>query len=718
MMAGIARLVRLLAWLVVAAAVAVSPASVEAQLQRGAIRGVARDASGAVLPGAVIVLTSELSAPQETISGVLGEFRFVNLDPGRYDLRATLDGFAPYVRESIIVGVGATVELPLDLEVAARIETVRVTAATPMLESRRQGNVTNFDQVMLNEIPTARDPWALMQHLPGVTIDRPNVGGSRSATQAVIAARGDDGSNTSWNIDGVTITDPAAAGASSTYFDFNAFEEVQFTTGGIDPRQQTGALGINIVTKRGTNTWQGLARLYFTNDSLQQENLPSSLQRRGLTGNRVNQLAEYGGDAGGPVKRDRIWIWGAAARNDIRQLAFTGYPDDSILNSLSAKTDAQLGDGEPLVVLFSPHREAGDRPLCRRHPAAGDHAGPGRRGLDLQGRGRPRVRIVVVHVGQGRLRGRSVRAHAAERAQRTGVPGSGDEIWHGSQMITRSERAVFQTHVDGMVSRGRQEFTFGSVYREGSALERVAWPGDQTLAFINVPGQPATSGLARLTRAGAYAGESDTLGFYAGDTVSVGDWTFNLGLRFDRQQAQNRPSRSRPPTDFCRSVFPRSSTAAGRASRGMYGRRGSLPPIESAIARSLEAAMRSSEASSNGCQRWGVENPARLAIIEYLFVDANGDHLAQVPELVAPTGFVMNVDPANPAKPVSPNQFDPELGTAGNPFAGRWSRTRTAAELLDRRQRGIRARVQPGLAAVHRADQQRLRRVSNRRTGR
>ena len=65
----------------VTAAVGVWPASVEAQLQRGAIHGVARDASGAVLPGAVIVLTSELSAPQETLSGVLGEFRFVNLDP-------------------------------------------------------------------------------------------------------------------------------------------------------------------------------------------------------------------------------------------------------------------------------------------------------------------------------------------------------------------------------------------------------------------------------------------------------------------------------------------------------------------------------------------------------------------------------------------------------------------------------------------------------------
>ena len=181
-----------------------------------------------------------------------------------------------------------------------------------------------------------------MQHLPGVTIDRPNVGGSRSATQTIPVARGDDGSNTSWNIDGVTINDAAAGGGSSTYFDFNAFEEVQFTTGGLDPRQQTGALGINIVTKRGTNVWHGLGRLYFTNDDLQQENVPSSLQRQGLTGNRMNQLVEYGGDVGGPLWMNRVWVWAAAARNDIRQIAFTGFPDDSILNSLSAKTDAQL----------------------------------------------------------------------------------------------------------------------------------------------------------------------------------------------------------------------------------------------------------------------------------------------------------------------------------------------------------------------------------------
>ena len=224
-----------------------------AQIQRGTIYGTVHDASGAVLPGVVVQLTSTITAPREAASGSRGEFRVQDLDPGTYELRATLQGFAPMVRPNVIVAVGANVEIAIELVLAEVAEEVIVSASTPVLDVKRQGNVTNFDQVMLNEVPTPRDPWALMQHLPGVSIARPNVGGSESTNQAQFTARGDNGANTMWNIDGVTITDMAAIGASTTYFDFNVFEEVQFTTGGLDSRQQTGGLGINLVSKRGGN---------------------------------------------------------------------------------------------------------------------------------------------------------------------------------------------------------------------------------------------------------------------------------------------------------------------------------------------------------------------------------------------------------------------------------------------------------------------------------
>ena len=146
-----------------------------AQVQRGAIYGTVQDATGAVLPGVALQLTSTLTAPRETTAGEQGEFRFPDLDPGPYTLRATLDGFAPLLRPNILVGVGGNVEIRIEMVIADVAEVVNVDAATPVLDVRRQGNVTNFDQVMLNEIPTARDPWALMQHLPGVSISRPNV---------------------------------------------------------------------------------------------------------------------------------------------------------------------------------------------------------------------------------------------------------------------------------------------------------------------------------------------------------------------------------------------------------------------------------------------------------------------------------------------------------------------------------------------------------------
>lgn len=189
-----------------------------AQVQRGAIYGTVRDATGAVLPGTLLHLTSAFTAPQEMTAGDRGRFRFPDLDPGAYTLRARLDGFAPVVRENILVGVGVSVELHIEMVLGHPAEEVTVAAATPVLDVRRQDNVTNFDQVMLNEIPTARDPWALMQHLPGVSIARPNVGGSESTNQAQFAARGDNGSNTMWNIEGARPgwTSPPRSGTAAS----------------------------------------------------------------------------------------------------------------------------------------------------------------------------------------------------------------------------------------------------------------------------------------------------------------------------------------------------------------------------------------------------------------------------------------------------------------------------------------------------------------------
>ena len=167
-------------------------AHASAQVQRGVIHGTVHDQSGAVLPGALVEITSEVGAPREVAAGNRGDYRFQELDPGRYTLRATLAGFAPLVRPDVIVAVGASVDVRIDMRVGGVTEELIVNAASPVLDARRLGNVTNFDNVMLEQVPTARDPWALMQHLPGVSVGRPNVGGSESTNQAQHGARADE----------------------------------------------------------------------------------------------------------------------------------------------------------------------------------------------------------------------------------------------------------------------------------------------------------------------------------------------------------------------------------------------------------------------------------------------------------------------------------------------------------------------------------------------
>ena len=108
---------RVTALLAIALLLGLAP-SAAAQVQRGAIYGTVTDASGAVLPGAVVQLTSPLTGTREAVTGTQGEFRFENLDPGEYNLRVALSGFTPLVRENVSVGVGTNVDLRMEMSVA------------------------------------------------------------------------------------------------------------------------------------------------------------------------------------------------------------------------------------------------------------------------------------------------------------------------------------------------------------------------------------------------------------------------------------------------------------------------------------------------------------------------------------------------------------------------------------------------------------------------
>ena len=225
----------------------------------------------------------------------------------------------------INIGRNTTIEVKLSPAVE---DVITVTAESPLLDERRISTGATVSQTELEKIPTARDPWAILQSTPGVLTDRINVGGNESGQQSNYVGPGSGGDQAVWAVDGVVITDMAALGSSPAYYDFDSFEEMQVTTGGSDSTIATGGVVLNMVTKRGTNEWRGSGRYYDTDQKWQakprhrqEPARPAGPQRQQQTtfnqGNRIVTVKDYGAEIGGPIVKDRLWVWGSYGRQKV-----------------------------------------------------------------------------------------------------------------------------------------------------------------------------------------------------------------------------------------------------------------------------------------------------------------------------------------------------------------------------------------------------------------
>src|SRR5688572_10592048 len=255
------RSINLRAAMVAALLVALVAVSASAQYQSGSIFGKTLTKDGAILPGVTVTLTG-VGAPMTTVSDADGNFRFINLSPGTYTLKAELEGMGAATRTGVGVRVGGSSDVELTLN-PSMSEAITVSAEAPLLDVRKSGTGQTVDQVTLDQVPTARDPWMILQSTPGVFVDRINTGGTQSGQQSIYVSKGAPRNDGTWNVDGVNITDMGATGSSPTYYDFDTFEELNVTTGGSDPRIQTAGVQLNMVTKRGTNDFKGSGRYLY-----------------------------------------------------------------------------------------------------------------------------------------------------------------------------------------------------------------------------------------------------------------------------------------------------------------------------------------------------------------------------------------------------------------------------------------------------------------------
>ena len=308
---------RTIAPLALVATIAVTP-PVRAQQPTGDIFGRVTDQSGAAVPGVTVTLTSAiLLQPLVALTSETGTYQFPRLEVANYSARFELAGFTSVLNEDIIVTAGFSAQINAQLAVSTVQETVTVSGQTPIIDTRETGTKQTFTNDMLQTIPSARDPWVILQQTAGIALDRENVGGSQSGNQSVSVSRGANPFNNKWTLDGVDITD-LSTGASPTYYDFDAFEGMTISTGGVDVTQQTGGIGISLITKSGSDTFRGSGRFYITDDSVEANNISDSLRGQGASsGNPIKNIQDYGTEMGGPIRRGRAWAWGAFGRQAV-----------------------------------------------------------------------------------------------------------------------------------------------------------------------------------------------------------------------------------------------------------------------------------------------------------------------------------------------------------------------------------------------------------------
>jgi hypothetical protein len=632
-------------------------ATAGAQVFTGRIDVTVRDSTGAVLPGVTVAVTGPQN--QNTVTDSLGEAHFLNLPAGSYEVRASLQGFSDYLNRSVPVSAGAAVPLRVSLNVQGVTEQVQVAAETPIIEPKRQTIATSITVHELQNIPTARDPWVVLQTVPGVVLDRVNVGGSESGQQSNYIAKGASTGDNTWYMDGIPITDMSALGSSPSYYDFDMFQEMQVTTGGADAGQATPGVQMNFVLKSGSNTPRGSARTYYENENLQANNLPDDLVEElggaGGKGNRMNKYADYGGELGGPIVRDRLWGWGSFGRTDVNIQTLAGVPDKTKLTDVAAKAQAAFNQAlRANFTFFSGNKQKDGRGAGPFNPPETTFIQDGPSKM---------YKGEINYVASNSLFLTARGAHVNGPFTLTPKGGldngqvfiDSDGVYHNSNSFSSNDRPQVVFNGDGNWFRGRHEVRFCASVRHYTDENVTRYAGD----FLDIQLDPDGTTLAIPIRPFHQINRALYTSLYVGDTLSLDRLTLTGSLRFDRttNSAGEMDVAAHPVVP---DVLPgvHAAEVKNAVVWNSLSPRVGLSYAVGADRKTIARATYSAFASQLNATTAGNVSTASFAYAYYLAVDDNHDFNIQQSELRAFL-FAKNIHPDDPALPV--NEIAPDF---------------------------------------------------------
>jgi hypothetical protein len=647
-----------------------------AQISTGNIYGTVTDQSGAVLPGVTATLTGELGT-RTTTSGPQGAFRFLNLPRGRYTVTLDLGGFKQ-IKRDVNVTTGENVELSFQMTVATQTETVEVTAESPIVDTKRRGTATTMTTEELQNVPNARDPWGVLKNVPGVLLDRINIAGNENGQQASVAGKGSTSGDKTWNLDGLTITDMSATGASPTYFDFGAFQEIAVTTGGGDLNAQTGGIAINLVTRRGTNKFRGSARYLIAHDDLSRSNLPDAIKgdprlRGSDKADMIEQITDYGFDLGGPIVKDKLWFYGTYGKQDIRLKLLTQVRDKTLLPSYNGKLNWQASENTMVSAFYFlgskqkfgrgvgfPVGTETDDFRWNQDNAFTDGGLPGglwKLQIDQTFSSNFFVSAKAAYYDTGFglfARGGPDKTYTVDY-----VAGEAIGSYLDYQAI-RPQKAInvdANYFFDGL--GGNNELKFGFGFRNTTTHSSSHYNGNQLGGIINSP----TEKVAYVWRDGVTDYGGKYWSAYVGDTLSKNRWTFNAGARFDRQTARNFGSEA-PANKSFPNVVP-AVRFGGSDNLIEWNTISPRVGMSYALDDTRKTVLRASYANYAEQLSFGNvtdENPIAAGFLAYSWNDANNDRFVQPNEVnLGDFQYSFNINAASPGSVSSPHRIDSNL---------------------------------------------------------
>ncbi|MFN8061053.1 MAG: TonB-dependent receptor [Vicinamibacterales bacterium] len=656
----------------------VAAGPVFAQIQGGSLSGTVKDEQGGVLPG-VLVTVQGVDATVTFTTEENGQFRFLNLAPGLYKLTAALQGFATVVREELVVAVGKNVDLPISLKIAAVAETITVSGESPIIDTRATGTATNFSSEELTKIPTSRDPFALMRSVPGVLVDRVNIGGNETGQQSNFASKGTRPQDAVWTMDGINITDMAATGASPTYYNYDNFDEIQVSTAGQDIKQPTGGMGLNLVVKRGTNQFHGGVRGYFDNDAMESSNVPDELKAIGVTPKTTDhnkQISDYGYDIGGPILKDKAWFYHSYSIQDVRLVRRAGaLVDRTQLKNPNLKLNYQATKKDMVSFLYfdgfkiKEGRSPGTTGILFDAPSATYHQDNAYTDNPLHG---------LWKIADDRVMNANLFLSAKYAYYNTGFvldPIGGLDQQAGRSFTTaqsfgsinqslnvrpqQTANVDLNSFVGGF--GGDHDLKYGFGYRTVDAVAGTLWPGNMILGIENSP----TDFRAQVFRQGSGGNRANYLDVYVGDTIQRDRVTVDIGLRYDQQWGKALPSDTKANAAFP-TVVPGLSFAGYDTPftwKNLSPRAGITYALDAAR-KTVARASYSRYAGQLNTGTVGFLNPSSTAgSATYRWNDLNGDHFAQANEVLLDQFITSGggFNPANPSAVTSANVLDPNL---------------------------------------------------------